>query len=145
MTIKTANLIFQSSLSVGTSNIVVAIEPGWRTFATAIGTGIGNPFKYTIRHTTEAEYEIGVGYIVSATGYLARAQVIESSNNNALVDFTGGKKEVSCAYDAAFIESLANPAAQATIADADGTLADITTKFNTLLAALKASNIIEAE
>lgn len=139
-----ANLVFQTSLSIGSSDIVLATANGWRSFATTFGSGEENLFKYTIRHTTEPEYEIGVGYIVAATSYMHRESIIESSNGNLAVNFSAGKKEVSHSVDALFIESLANPVPAATILDANGTIEDITSKFNDLLAKLKAMNLLES-
>ena len=139
-----ANLVFQTSLSVGLSDIALALAPGWRSFATTFGSGDTALFKYTIRHTTESEYEIGIGYIVSATSYLKRLTIIESSNGNAAVDFSGGKKEVSNAIDTIYIEALKNPSPSTVIIDADGTLADITTKFNDLLAKLTTMDLLES-
>ncbi len=136
-----ANLVFQQSEGVGVGSLALTAIDGWRTFEAAFGTGSANTFRYTIRHKVLTEYEIGIGYIDTG-GLLVRNSVIEGSSNDSVVAFSGGTKEVVCAVDAVLIDELKNPNPLAAISDADGTLEDLTIKFNQLLAGLRTAGIL---
>lgn len=89
----TGNLVYQSSTTTGTGNLTVAAITGFRNFSDEFSTGSSNTFFYCIRHTTANEFEVGTGYMSDATT-LVRSSVIESSNANALVNFSAGTKDV---------------------------------------------------
>lgn len=92
---KTGNLIYQTSTTTGTGNFTTSSVTGYRDFSSEFGTGTArsNYFYYCIRHTTAAEYEVGIGHM-SASNTLVRDTVIESSNSNSLVNFSSGTKSV---------------------------------------------------
>ncbi len=136
-----ANLVFQQSDGVGSGSLALTAVDGWRTFEAAFGTGSDNQFRYTIRHKVLTEYEIGIGYIDSG-GLLVRNTVIESSNSDSVVAFSGGTKEVVCAVDVLYLDGFKNADPIGVISDADGTLEDLTLKFNQLLAGLRAAGIL---
>jgi len=88
------NLVWQTTISIGTGNLTLAAK--YKTFATAFGTGsTQNVFAYFITHQTAAQWEYGTGHMADSTT-LVRDTVIESSNSNAAVDFSNGIKNVTC-------------------------------------------------
>jgi len=93
-----AGLVYEQAGTTGTGDFTLAgaVSVRFRTFNAAFGTGSANTFRYVIHHTTAAEWEIGQGYLSSAS-VLVRQAVIESSNGNALVSFSSGTKDVFCA------------------------------------------------
>lgn len=95
-----ADRVKETTTSTGTGDLTTAgAVSGFRTFNTAFGTN--RPFKYAIVGGTE--WETGWGYL-SASTTLVRARVSESSNSNALVNFSAGTKEVFCDWIAASAE-----------------------------------------
>tara|TARA_R100001594_G_scaffold15014_1_gene31695 strand:+ start:482 stop:1141 length:660 start_codon:yes stop_codon:yes gene_type:complete len=61
------------------------------------GIGNTNTTYYCISHTTDDEWEVGVGTVTDATpDTLSRDTVISSSNGDAKVNFTAGIKDVFC-------------------------------------------------
>jgi hypothetical protein len=101
------NLVIQTTTGTGTGNLTLAsLAAGsppyyYRNFADVFGTGAGNTFYYCIRNQAAAQFEVGVGYMLSAT-VMVRAAVLESSNANALVNFGAGTKEVICDMPAVY-------------------------------------------
>lgn len=87
------NIVFETAAGTGTGDLTLAAMPYYRRFSDAFGTGSGNTFYYCIRHQSANEYEVGVGYC-SSSNTLVRSSVIESSNSNALVNFTVGDKDI---------------------------------------------------
>lgn len=86
------NIVIETATGVGTGALTLAAFPYYRRFSDVFGTGAGNTFYYCIRHRTVDEYEVGIGYC-SAADTLVRSSVIESSNANALVNFSAGDKD----------------------------------------------------
>jgi hypothetical protein len=86
------NIVIETATGSGTGNLTLALFPYYRRFSAAFGTGSSNTFYYCIRHRTADEYEVGVGYMSDADT-LVRDSVLESSNSNALVNFTAGDKD----------------------------------------------------
>ena len=82
-----------STTGTGTFTLAGAVT-GFETFSGSIGNG--NTTFYTI--TNGAEWEVGLGTV--AAGTLARTTVYQSSNSDALVDFSAGAKNVFCTYPA---------------------------------------------
>ncbi len=101
------NLVMQSSTSSGSGDFTVTSATGWRTLADAHGIGPSHAFSYAIRHRSASpvEYEIGTGYMSDATT-LVRASVSDSSNGNAVVDFSAGAKDVIHAVNAETVEQI---------------------------------------
>jgi len=82
---------------------------GFQTFAAGIGNS--NTTYYAISINSENEWEVGLGTLSADSSTLARTNPpLESSNGDALVDFSAGSKEVFCTL----------PAEKAVYLDADG-------------------------
>ena len=97
-----ADAIYETTTGTGTSNLTLAgAESGHRGFAAVYGTGSTNTFFYKIGHQTQAEWEVGVGYMSDSTT-LVRVTILLSSNSNSAVDFTGGTKDVTSDTPAAY-------------------------------------------
>lgn len=98
-----ANIVVELTSGTGTGNLTLTSIAGYRQFSAAFGTGASNTFYYCIRNTATSspEYEVGIGHITGANA-LVRSTVIESSNANALVNFSAGQKEVICDLHAAY-------------------------------------------
>jgi len=86
-------LIEESSISTGTGAFVLTSKTSRRDFNTEYGTGGTNKFYYFITSRNVNEWEHGTGHL-SAVNTLVRDTVIQSSNANALVNFSAGTKDV---------------------------------------------------
>lgn len=84
--------IKDTSTTTGTGTVTVSGSPpdGYRAFSVL---AVGQPIDYTISGQSGTEYEVGRGIVASGTTF-TRNQVIESSNSNALVNFSSGTKDV---------------------------------------------------
>ena len=72
---------------------------GFQTFAAGIGNS--NTTYYAISINSENEWEVGLGTLSADSSTLARTNPpLESSNGDALVDFSEGSKEVFCTLPA---------------------------------------------
>ena len=72
---------------------------GFQTFAAGIGNS--NTTYYAISINSESEWEVGLGTLSADSSTLARTNPpLESSNGDALVDFSAGSKEVFCTLPA---------------------------------------------
>ena len=88
---------------------------GFQTFAAGIGND--NTTYYAISINSENEWEVGLGTLNADSSTLARTNPpLESSNGDALVDFSAGSKEVFCTL----------PSEKALYLDASGALANAT-------------------
>jgi hypothetical protein len=86
----------ESSLSSGSGSITFAgAFRGFQTFASGIGDG--NVTYYTIEHGRD--YEIGVGTYSSGNNTLSRDLVLESSNNDELINLIDSSI-IFCTYPA---------------------------------------------
>jgi hypothetical protein len=94
-----ADLVHQTSLTTGTGNFTLVALNGKQSFNAAFGTGSPNQFYYFISNQSAVEWEVGTGHL-SAPSVLLRDTVIASSNANALVNFSGGTKDVTNAVPA---------------------------------------------
>ena len=104
-----ANLVYESTTGTGTGNLTLTSATGWRSFDTAFSHGATTDvFRYAIRHTSAAEWEVGTGHMSDATT-LVRDTVIGSSNSDAAVDFSAGTKYVLNDADAAWLVVAAAP------------------------------------
>lgn len=82
----------ETSTTTGTGNVTLGgTSTGFQTINAGIGQNI--LFPYTIAHQTLDEWEVGEGYL-SAANVLVRNKVTESSNADALVNFSAGTKDV---------------------------------------------------
>lgn len=89
-----ANLVQETTTSTGTGNLTLTTMNGFKSFATAFGTGATlNTFYYFITDVGNNAYEFGTGHMSDSVTFV-RDTVIESSNSNALVNFSSGTKNV---------------------------------------------------
>jgi len=87
----------ETSASAGTTAFVVTgAFTGYTTFANAIGEG--NSTYYTITNDSLGQWEVGVG--TYSAGEVSRDLILTSSNNNLIVTFGAGSKEVFCTLPA---------------------------------------------
>jgi len=99
----------ETSTTTGTGTFTLAgAVTGFETFSSAIGNT--NTTYYAIVHTSNSEFEVGLGTV--AAGTLARTTVISSSNSDSAVDFAAGTKDVFCTL----------PASKSVILDASGNI-----------------------
>jgi len=92
-----ADRVKETSVGTGTSSMPLLGAPtGFRSFLAAFGDA--QPCYYCIAHDSLDEWETGYGTIESgAPDMLTRDEVFESTNANALVDFSpGGKTVFNC-------------------------------------------------
>ena len=95
----------ETSTTTGTGTFTLAgAVTGFETFSSAIGNT--NTTYYAIVHTSNSEFEVGLGTV--SAGALARTTIISSSNSDSAVDFAAGTKDVFCTL----------PASKAVIEDA---------------------------
>jgi len=88
-----ADRVKETTTTTGTGTVSLAGAPaGFQSFNTAFANG--SLVYYVIQGG--AEWEIGIG--TTGTGTLARTQVLQSSNADALVPFSAGVKDVFCSY-----------------------------------------------
>jgi len=88
-----ADRIKEFSITIGTGDFIVtgAQSGGFRTIDSVVN--IGEYFPYCIQNTTSDEFEIGVGRYISSNTF-SRTMVEVSSNNNNIVNFSVGTKDV---------------------------------------------------
>ncbi len=94
MALVPGNLVHQTSSTTGTGAQTLMAVSGKRTFNTEHGTGGTDVFDYFISSGTQAEWERGTGHLSSAT-VLVRDTVLQSSNSDALVNFSTGVKNIT--------------------------------------------------
>jgi len=91
-----AELVKEFTTTLGTGAVTLSgiFAIGFQLFADRIGDG--NTTHYIIRNNDNGEYEEGLGTVNVGTGSttLSRDHVFESSNSDALVDFSVGTKIV---------------------------------------------------
>lgn len=105
------NLIYQETTSTGTGNITLTTKTGFRAFSDQFS--ISASLWYCIRDQTTGAFEVGVGHLSSST-VLVRDTVIQSSNANALVNFSAGTKDVICDVPASIQNYLSSAGLKAT-------------------------------
>jgi hypothetical protein len=90
MTFVIRDRILVTSTTTGTGTFTLgAATAGYQDFSSI---GNGNTTYYTITNGTD--FEVGIGTYTSSGTTLARTQVLESSNSDALVDWPAGTKNV---------------------------------------------------
>lgn len=86
--------VLETSTTQGTGSFSLNGPPSsYQSFNAGIGTG--NTTFYAIFNTAADEWETGIGTLTGATT-LARTTVLQSSNADALVNFSVGTKNVFC-------------------------------------------------
>lgn len=101
------------SRSIGTGNFLLETSvQGFRDF-TAVGDG--NETYYGITDAV-GNWEIGRGTYSATESLLTRDSILSSSNNNTIVDFPAGAKNVFCTFPAeaaaAFVYNLSAETAE---------------------------------
>jgi len=104
------NRVRELTSTEGTGDVTLGgAVGGFQTFAAGIGNS--NKTYYAISINSENEWEVGLGTLSADSSTMARTNPpLESSNGDALVDFSAGSKEVFCTL----------PAEKAVYLDADG-------------------------
>jgi hypothetical protein len=100
-----ADRVKDTTTTTGTGSITLAgsAPTGYRTFATALGSGSSQPgIPYCIE--LNSEWEVGLGTF-NGTTTLTRDVVLASSNSNALVSFSAGTKNVFLTAPADMVDS----------------------------------------
>jgi hypothetical protein len=93
----TADRVKETTTTIGTGDITLAgAAPGFQAFSDAFP--VGTRIMYAIVGTTE--WETGEGTLTGATT-ISRDTVRDSSNANALVNFSAGTKDVFTTFLAA--------------------------------------------
>ena len=88
----------QTTTTTGTGTLTLSgTVTGFNTFSVI---GDGNTTYYAIVNTLAGEWEVGYGTYTAAGTTLTRTTVLESSNGNALVNFSAGSKDVFVTYPA---------------------------------------------
>lgn len=114
----TADRIKETSTTTGTGNLTLAgAASGFQAFSIFANN---DTLFYAVVHQTAAEWEVGIGTYVSATPALARTTVLESSNADALVNFSAGTKDVFVTRPAELAVQLKELAAAPAPSVADG-------------------------
>ena len=94
----------QTTATTGTGTLTLSgTVTGFNTFSVI---GDGNTTYYAIVNTLAGEWEVGYGTYTAAGATLTRTTVLESSNGNALVNFSAGSKDVFVTYPAEKAVSL---------------------------------------
>ena len=89
--------VLETSTSTGTGDFVLGgAQTGYQGFVVC---GDGATFPYTIQNTNadgtlNGEWEVGIGTYYLSGNYVSRDTVLESSNSNAKVVFSGGTKDI---------------------------------------------------
>jgi len=134
-----ADRVRETSTTTGTGTLTLAgAVTGYQSFSTAFAPGA--TVYYVIQYG--AEWEIGIGTV--GAGTLARTQVLQSSNADALVDFSAGTKDVFCSYvaDRAVTTSDAATLTNKTISGSDNTLSNIPNSATTATAVNTPSTLV---
>ena len=96
MSLVLANRVQETTTTTGTGAVTLAgTLTGFQSFSVI---GNGNVTFYTI--TDDTNWEVGVGTYFSSGPTLTRETVLESSNNNELVNWSAGEKTVFVTYPA---------------------------------------------
>ena len=97
MTLRNADRVLDTSTTTGTGNITVSgtAASSYITFNQIPSITANDTFWYSIAHTTANEYETGLA-TWQGSNVFARTVVYQSSNSNALVNFSSGTKNCIC-------------------------------------------------
>jgi hypothetical protein len=103
MALVIADRVRETSTTTGTGTLTLGgAVSGFQTFSAAIGNT--NTCYYTI--VNGSEWEIGIGTV--SAGALARTTILESSNADAIVNFSAGTKDVFATYPADYAVTTPN-------------------------------------
>jgi hypothetical protein len=88
------NLTAMQSVTTGLGDLTLSVLAGYQDFASAFGVGAAYPFYYFISHSENAEFEVGIGYMTNGN-QMVRQTVLQSSQGQQKINFSGGVKQVS--------------------------------------------------
>lgn len=91
-----------TTTTTGTGTITVTGTAPTQFVAFATVYSVGDTVPYAIIGQSTAEWEVGLGTLVTSTT-ISRDQVFSSSNSNALVSFSAGTKDVFADLPASLI------------------------------------------
>jgi hypothetical protein len=99
------DFVKENTTSFGTGSIVFAgVRSPGRTFGSVLGDN--EAFCYALSNPTLNEFETGIGIYHSGPNSFSRNNVFESSNANALVNFSPGTKHVDLVLPSRLIDSI---------------------------------------
>lgn len=103
MAIEFADNVLEYTNTTGTGSLTLTgTSNGYQTALSGFGAGDHESY-WICRHPTNGEWEMFRGTVNGTT--LTRTEVLSSSNANAAVSFSAGRKEVRCTLPAAVIEN----------------------------------------
>lgn len=107
MSLEHKDCVSDSSTTTGTGTLTLSgtAPDGYRSFSSAHTTGA--TVRYRIRSADNTQWETGEGVWTSSGSTLTRTTVFASSNDNALVNFTGTPLTVISTMTAADASSVA--------------------------------------
>lgn len=89
-----ADRVKETSTTTGTGDITLAgAASQFEAFSTNFA--VGDEFYYAIAGQSGTEWEVGIGTL-SGASTLVRSTVLQSTNADALVNFSAGTKDVFC-------------------------------------------------
>jgi hypothetical protein len=101
MSIQLNDRVKETSATSGIIPIVLTGAPvGYQTVASSITSS--NTFPYVVELVGGAEWEIGIGLYSSGNNSIIRTQILNSSNNGSIVNFSSGAKNVFISIPAAY-------------------------------------------
>lgn len=93
MSLQLNDRVRETSITTGTVPIVLGgAAVGFQTISSSISTA--NTFPYVVELTGGSEWEIGIGSYISGNNSIIRTQILNSSNNGSIVNFSSGAKNV---------------------------------------------------
>lgn len=101
MSLQINDRVKETSLTTGTVAFVLeGALTGYKTVASSIS--LSNTFPYVIESSLSGEWEIGVGIYSSGNNSIIRSQILNSSNNSDIVNFSSGIKNVFISIPATY-------------------------------------------
>jgi hypothetical protein len=117
MALERADRIRETSVTTGTGTINLSgtAPDGFQTFISAVTSGA--TVRYYIESEDLTEWEVGEGVFTDGTpDTLSRVTVYQSSNADALVNFSAGTKTVSLSLTAQDLNTITPSAGTTTVA-----------------------------
>ncbi len=106
MAFNLADRVRETTTTIGTGAFALGgAVTGFRSFASGLSIGDTTWYAAVNAGTNPAQYEVGLGTL-SASGTLQRTSVLGSSDNNSIVSFSEGNKDVFITIPASFLKSI---------------------------------------
>lgn len=100
----TYDRVKETSTTTGTGNVTL-VGAVAQFVAFSARYAVNEPFGYAIVGQSGSEWEVGFGYLSGGTT-LVRQQVLQSSNSDALVNFSAGTKDVFVTIPADWVDNV---------------------------------------